>query len=152
MFLKRVFVAFSGWPMLRLRLVAALLLPLCLAGCGRPKLPSLFSFASSSETPAQPLRDVLPGRWSGEYKGQKYLVNFGRHQEVSVVIDVPLEYRARLGTDQLWIGGNYHVENDHGFNCQWTDGRWAEILARMGGIPLHQVGVKSFSADEFVDV
>ncbi len=122
-------------------------LPLFLAGCWRPSMPDWFA----SKPPAPPLREVLPGRWTGEVKGHKYLVTFGRHQEVSVVVDVPPQYRSVLGTDQLWVGGNYHVENDHSFNCQWTDGRWAEIIAQMGGMPLHQVGVKNYEENEFVD-
>ncbi len=114
-----------------------------------PSFP--WNHGSSSHKADTPLRDVLPGRWKGEYKGQTYTINFGRHSEASVLVDVPFEYRARLGTDQLYIGGNYHVENDHSFNCQWTDGRWAEMLAQMGGMPLHHVGVKSYGENEFVD-
>ena len=135
-----------------LRIGALLALPLFGTACGRLSFSGWFSSSSSSsDASARPLRDVLPGRWTGEYKGQKYAVTFGRHQEVSIVLDVPQQYRAALGTDQLWIGGNYHVENDHSFNCQWTDGRWAEIIARLGGMPLHQVGVKSYGENEFVD-
>ncbi len=109
-------------------------------------------FSSSSENKSKTsLRDTLPGRWRAEYKGQVCVLTFGRHSEVNIVVDVPQEYRARLGTDQLWIGGNYHVENEHSLNCQWTDGRWAEIIAQMGGLPLHQVGIKSYDDNEFVD-
>ena len=136
-----------------LRIGALLALPILGTACGRPSFFGWFSSSDSfsSRAAKSPLRDVLPGRWTGEYKGQKYTVTFGRHQEVAIVLDVPQQYRAALGTDQLWIGGNYHVENDHSFNCQWTDGRWAEIIAQMGGMPLHQVGVKSYGENEFVD-
>ncbi len=131
-------------------LLASALLPLAMVTTACH--PTSFGlFTSSSENNKAPLSDVLPGRWKAEYKGHNYVINFGRHSEASLLVEVPLEYRARLGTDQLWIGGNYHVENDHSVNCQWTDGRWAEMLAQIGGMPLHRVGVKSYDENEFVD-
>jgi hypothetical protein len=113
--------------------------------------PPSFDWLKTTKKTDKTLAEVLPGRWKLEYKGKKYIVTFGRHNEVSLLIDVPVEYRAALGTNQLWIGGNYHVQSDHDFNCQWTDGRWAEMLAQMGGMPLHRVGIKSYTDDEIID-
>ena len=127
---------------------ACLLLLLLGTGCDYvPKLDLSFLHAK----PAQPLGDVLPGRWKILYKGNTYQLTFGRHADVSLVIDVPPQYRARIGVDQLWIGGNYHVENDRELCCTFTDGRWAELLAQMHGLELHRCGIKSYTEDEIVD-
>jgi hypothetical protein len=128
--------------------LAACLLPLLGTGCDYVPKPD-FSFLHTQ--PAMPLSDVLPGRWKILYKGNTYMLTFGRHADVALVIDVPPQYRARIGVDQLWIGGNYHVENDHELNCTFTDGRWAELLAQMHGLELHHCGIKSYTEDEIVD-
>ena len=129
-------------------LLAACLLPLLGAGCDRVPMPD-FSFLHPK--PAVPLADVLPGRWKAVYKGNTYTLTFGRHADVAVVIDVPQEFRARIGVDQLWIGGNYHVEDNHILNCQFTDGRWAVLIAQMHGLELHRCGIKSYTEDEMID-
>lgn len=129
-------------------LLAACLLSLLGAGCDRVPMPD-WSFLHSK--PAMPLGDVLPGRWKILYKGNTYTLTFGRHADVAFVMDVPQEYRARIGVDQLWIGGNYHVENDHVLNCQFTEGRWAVLIAQMHGLEMHHVDIKSYTEDEIVD-
>jgi hypothetical protein len=70
---------------------------------------------------------------------------------MSFVVDVPQEYRARLGTDQLWIGGNYHVESNHELNCEFTEGRWAVLVAQMKGLEMHHCGIKSYTRDQIID-
>ena len=132
----------------RAALLAACLLPLLGSGCDRVPMPD-WSFLHPPS--ATPLGDVLPGRWTGVYKGNTYTLTFGRHADVAYVVDVPQEYRARLGTDQLWIGGNYHVEDNRAINCQLTEGRWAVLLAQMRGLELHHVDIKSYTEDEMVD-
>ena len=129
-------------------LAACPLLLLGATGCDRLPMPD-WSFLHSK--PAVPLGDVLPGRWKIVYKGNNYMLTFGRHSDVAFVVDVPPQYRARIGVDQLWIGGNYHVENDHELNCTFTDGRWAELVAQMHGLELHHCGIKSYTEDEIVD-
>ncbi len=146
--LSKIFLALRALRYIRLVVV----LVAALSGAAysnRSSISKLLPTSGSSNKP--PLRDVLPGRWKGEYKGHNFMITFGRHSEVSMVMDVPLDLRARIGVDQLWFGGNYHVENDQVVNCQWTDGRWAEMLAQMGGMPLHQVGVKSYDENEMTD-
>ena len=129
-------------------LLAACLLSLLGTGCDRVPMPD-WSFLHPK--PSIPLGDVLPGRWKLVYKGNTYTVTFGRHADVALVMDLPQEYRARFGTDQLWIGGNYHVEDDHYLNCQFTDGRWAVLIAQMHGLELHRCGIKSYTEDEIID-
>ena len=128
--------------------LAAGLLLLGTAGCDRLPMPD-WSFLHPK--PAVPLDEVLPGRWKIAYRGNNYTFTFGRHSDVALVADVPQEYRARLGVDQFWIGGNYHVENDHYLNCQFTDGRWAELLAQMKGLEMHHAYIKSYTEDQIVE-
>ncbi len=125
------------------------LLPLLCTGCERIPLPD-WSFLPHQQAD-KPLKDVLPGRWKATAKGNTCTITFGRHSDVAYVIDVPQGYRARLGVDQLFIGGNYHLESDHAVNCQLTEGRWAEMLAQMKGLELHRIGIKSYSENELLD-
>ncbi len=108
-----------------------------------------FQTHKSTDTP---LAEVLPGRWKIVEKGLNYQLTFGRHADMNLVVDVPPELRARAGVDQIWAGGNYHVENNSVVNCQLTDGRWAVLIAQMQGLKLHHVGVKSYTQDEVIDV
>ena len=129
-----------------------LLLLLLSIGCSREKLAAILPDSMNPMQPATPLRDVLPGRWDIHcHNGMHMTIHFGHHSEMSVVLDVPAEYRERIKVDQLWFGGNYQVVSDRCVNVTMTDGRWSALLAGIKGLKLDQVGVASYTNDEVLD-
>ena len=98
----------------------------------------------------KPLGQVLPGRWRVAYQDKTYDLTFGTHSEMSLTFDVPPQYVERVGAKQFWLGGNYHLDGQR-LSCQFTDGRWSELLARIQGVPFRHVDIVSYTQDELTD-